>query len=160
MIEQCSNLADKLIIPMFSSAGFRLEAWDYFCWKDVIFFKDRKDAYRGAALRVYRVDPEEYWTFVTPETCSVLELYKEECKSRFMTEPKPDDPLLVSARYDRPTRLGQRGIKSRITKIVSKIGLRDPSRKKNGRFEVSLDHGFRKYFNTMLRRAKVNYLDK
>lgn len=28
------------------------------------------------------------------------------------------------------------------------------------RYEVPLDHGFRKYFNTMLRRAKVDYLDK
>ena len=27
-------------------------------------------------------------------------------------------------------------------------------------YEVKLDHGFRKYFNTMMRRAKVNYLDK
>ena len=28
------------------------------------------------------------------------------------------------------------------------------------RHEVQLDHGFRKYFNTMLRRAKVDFLDK
>jgi len=28
------------------------------------------------------------------------------------------------------------------------------------RHEIPLDHGFRKYFNTMMRRAKVNYLDK
>ena len=28
------------------------------------------------------------------------------------------------------------------------------------RYEVQLDHGFRKYFNTMLRRAKVNFADK
>ena len=28
------------------------------------------------------------------------------------------------------------------------------------RYEVQLDHGFRKYFNTMLRRAKVDFADK
>ena len=28
------------------------------------------------------------------------------------------------------------------------------------RYEVQLDHGFRKYFNTMLRRARVNFADK
>jgi hypothetical protein len=28
------------------------------------------------------------------------------------------------------------------------------------RHDIPLDHGFRKYFNTMMRRAKVNYLDK
>ena len=32
-----------------------------------------------------------------------------------------------------------------------------PSKK---RYEIQLDHGFRKYFNTMLRRARVNFADK
>lgn len=31
MLEQCTSLTDKMIVLMFSSAGFRLEAWDYFC---------------------------------------------------------------------------------------------------------------------------------
>ena len=66
MLEQCTSLTDKMIILMFSSAGFRLEAWDYFCWKDVVFFEEG-EGFKGAALRVYRGDPEEYWTFVTPE---------------------------------------------------------------------------------------------
>ena len=28
------------------------------------------------------------------------------------------------------------------------------------RYEVQLDYGFRKYINTMLRRARVNFADK
>ena len=66
MLEHCTGLTDKVIVLMFSSAGFRLEAWDYFCWKDLIFFEG-EEGFKGAALRVYRGDPEEYWTFVTPE---------------------------------------------------------------------------------------------
>jgi len=160
MLEQCTNIIDKLIILMFSSAGFRLEAWDYFCWKDVIFFPDENNEYKGGALRVYRGDPEEYWTFITPETCKILQLYKEEWKSRFLHYPKDDDPLIASARYDFPQRLHQKGVRARVDKIVTKIGLRDQHKKGQRRFEVKLDHGFRKYFNTMMRRAKVNYLDK
>ena len=38
--------------------------------------------------------------------------------------------------------------------------MRDKEKKKNGRFEVALDHYFRKFFNTSLRRDSVNYLDK
>ncbi len=45
-------------------------------------------------------------------------------------------------------------------KIISKIGLRDVTKMKNNRYEVSINHGFRKFFNTAMRRAKVNYLDK
>jgi len=169
MLVHCTDITDRLIILMFSSGGFRLEAWDYFCWKDVIMFpaasatsvaSDDNMEYRGAALRVYRGDPEEYWTFLTPEACKVLELYRKEWRSRFLRHPRDDDPLLASARFDVPRRLHQKGIKARVNKIVTKIGLRDQLKKGTRRYEVKLDHGFRKYFNTMMRRAKVNYLDK
>ncbi len=44
--------------------------------------------------------------------------------------------------------------------MAKKTGLRPPLSPGQRRHEVPLDHGFRKYFNTMMRRAKVNYLDK
>lgn len=154
-----TNLTDKVIILLFSSAGFRLEAWDYFTWDDVIFFED-DGSYKGAALRVYRGDPEEYWTFITPEACDALSLYREEWRSRFSKYPKKDDPLLVYTQHDTPHRLCQRGVRARVSRLLTRIGLRNKLKKGKGRYEVKLDHGFRKYFNTMMRRAKVNYLDK
>lgn len=164
MLAHCTDITDRLIILMFSSGGFRLEAWDYFCWKDIILLPADNwrggGKYRGAALRVYRGDPEEYWTFLTPEACNALLLYKKEWRSRFLREPGDDDPLVASAKFDRPRRLRQKGVRSRVDKIVTKIGLRDQLKKGTRRYEVKLDHGFRKYFNTMMRRAKVNYLDK
>ena len=160
MLEHCTDVIDKLIILMFSSAGFRLEAWDYFCWKDVVLFQNENKYYTGAALRIYRGDPEEYWTFITPETCKILLLYKEEWKSRFLKYPNDDDPLIASTRFDVPHRLHQKGVRARVDKIVTKIGLRDRLKEGQRRYEVQLDHGFRTYFNTMMRRAKVDYLDK
>jgi hypothetical protein len=160
MLEHCTDVIDKLIILMFSSAGFRLEAWDYFCWKDVIIFQDANKHPSGAALRIYRGDPEEYWTFITPEACKVLLIYKEEWRSRFLKYPNGDEPLIASTRYDIPHRLHQKGVRARVDKIVTKIGLRDHLKEGKRRYEVQLDHGFRKYFNTMMRRAKVDYLDK
>lgn len=109
---------------------------------------------------MYRGDPEEYWTFVTPETCNVISLYREEWRSRFLRYPKDDDPMLVSTRFDVPHRLRQKGVRSRVDKIVTKVGLRNRLKLGERRYEVKLDHGFRKYFNTMMRRAKINYLDK
>jgi len=161
MLDHCTDIIDKIIILMFSAGGFRLEAWDYFCWKDVIFFPDEdKKHYKGAALRVYRGDPEEYWTFITPEACNALATYKKEWKSRFLNYPRDDDPLIASTRHDTPIRLHKKGVRARVNKIVTKIGLREPLEKGKRRHEIMLDHGFRKYFNTMMRRAKVNYLDK
>lgn len=87
-------------------------------------------------------------------------LYREEWKSRFFRYSKKTEPLLVSLRYDHPVRLGYNRVKSQMTKIVESIGLRPKLEDGKRRHEIMIDHGFRKYFNTMLRRAKVNYLDK
>ena len=150
------SLTDKVIVLLFSSGGFRVGAWDYFCWEDLVPVGDPPE---GAALRVYRGYPEEYWTFVTPEAYGAMGLYRKEWKHKFGKEPGGGDPLLVSVRYETPVRLGSRSVKARVAKMVARVGLRPPG-DRHRRHEVSLDHGFRKYFNTMLRRAKVDYLDK
>jgi hypothetical protein len=160
MLGVTNDITDKVIILMFSSGGFRLEAWDYFTWKDVIFFKNSDSSYKGAALRIYSGDPESYFTFVTPETCKALEIYRENWKKDIGTYPKPDDPLIKTVATPMIRRLAQKGVRKRIDKIVSDIGLRPQLPPGIRRHEVQLDHGFRKYFNTMLRRAKVDYLDK
>ena len=159
MLEVANDITDKVIILLFSSGGFRLEAWDYFTWKDVIFFKDG-DSYKGAALLIYSGDPESYWTFTTPEACRALELYRENWKADIGAYPRPDDPLIKSVRYPVIRRLNQKGVRKRMDKIVHDIGLRPRLLPDKKRHEVQLDHGFRKYFNTMLRRAKVDFLDK
>lgn len=160
MLEVSTNITDKVIILMFSSGGFRLESWDYFTWQDVIFFKNRDGTYKGAALLIYRGDPESYFTFITPEACKALEIYRENWKADIGVYPKPDDPLIKTVATPVIRRLAQKGVRKRIDKIVTDIGLRPPLPPGVRRHEVQLDHGFRKYFNTMLRRAKVDYLDK
>ena len=160
MIEASPDITDKLIIQIFSSAGFRLEAWDYLTWKDVILFKDDSNLYRGAALLVYRGDPESYWTFITPEACNTLANYREVWKADVGRYPLANDPLIKTVRFSHVRRLNAKGIRRRVEKIVKKIGLRKQLTEGKKRHEIPLDHGFRKYFNTMMRRAKVNYLDK
>lgn len=160
MLEVSKDITDKVIILMFSSGGFRLESWDYFTWKDVVFFKKDNGEYKGAALLVYRDDPEQYWTFITPETCNALEIYREKWKSDIGRYPKPDEPLIRAVKFPVIRRLNQKGVRKRIEKVVRAIGLRPPLLPGKKRHEVKLGHGFRKSFNTNMRRAKVDYLDK
>lgn len=160
MIEIAPNLTDRVIVSMFASGGFRLEAWDYFTWKDVVFFKNDDGSFKGAALLVYRGDPESNWTFITPEACEYLSLYKEKWKAITGSYPKPDDPLIRAVKFPTTRRLNAIGVKRRVEKIVRRIGLRPPLQPGKKRHPVPLDHGFRKSFNTNMRRAKVNYLDK
>ncbi|MEM2159748.1 MAG: site-specific integrase [Candidatus Nitrosotenuis sp.] len=160
MLDASIDVVDKVVVLVFSSSGIRVGAWDYLTWQDVIFFQNSDGTYRGAALLVYRGEPESYYTFITPEACKMIELYRQVWTSEMGKEPKPDDPLIKISKIHKVKRLGNRGVKRRVERLAKKIGLRlkFPDGKK--RHEVALDHGFRKYFNTMLRRAKVNFLDK
>jgi len=160
MIEASPDITDKLIILMFSSGGFRVEAWNYFSWKDVILLQNKDGSDKGAALLVYRGDPESYWTFLTPECCQTLAHYREKWKSEIGRYPKPDEPLIRTVKHPTIRRLNAIGVTKRVGKVVKAIGLRQPLPPGKKRYPVPLDHGFRKFFNTMMRRAKVNYLDK
>ncbi len=160
MIEASPDITDKLIIQLFSSGGFRVEAWDYFTWQDVIFLKNKDGTCKGAALQVYRGDPESYFTFITPEACQTLENYREVWKSDVGRYPLPKEPLIRTVKFPVIRRLNSRGVRKRVLKIVKKIGLRPTLPQTKKRHEIALHHGFRKYFNTMLRRAKVDPLDK
>jgi len=160
MLEAARDITDKVIITLFSSAGFRLEAWNYFTWKDIKMFKNQDEIYKGGALLVYGNDEESYWTHITPEACKFIEMYREKWKSDVGAYPKDDQPLLKAVKYPTIHGLSSIGVRKRIEKIVKSIGMRQTLPEGKKRYEVPLDHGFRKYFNTMMRRAKVNYLDK
>jgi len=146
MLTSC-DIVDKIIIVLFSSAGFRLGAWDYLTWDDVIFFLNPDGSPKGLGIRVYAGDAEEYWTHGTPEAEKILWLYREDWKKRFGKYPENSDPLIVSARIRDMTRLSSSGVAGRVRKLLERSGLKGNN--------VQADTGFRKYFNTMCRRAKV-----
>ncbi len=149
MLASC-DIVDKIIIMLFSSAGFRLGAWDYLTWNDIIFFTNSDGSSNGLGIRVYAGDAEEYWTHGTPEAAKILMLYREEWKKRFGQSPQSSDPLIVPARiysYKTLRRLSSSGVAGRVRNLLKRSGLKD--------INVQADNGFRKYFNTMCRRAKV-----
>ena len=160
LLANSGDIVDRIIILLFSSAGFRVEAWDYFTWNDVKFFYTEDNEPKGLALRVYAGDAEEYWTHGTPEAQSVLLLYREKWKERFGRYPELTDPLIVATKVLYPKRLRMGGVRTRVVRLLRAVGIRLPLEDGKIRHDVPADHGFRKYFNTMMRRAKVNYLDK
>ena len=160
LLAKSHDIVDDVIILLFSSAGFRVEAWDYLTWGDVKFFYTKNKEPKGLAIRIYAGDAEEYWTHATPEAQKMLLLYSSAWKNRFGKEPQPTDPLIVATKIIKPTRLRMDGVRTRIVRLLRSSGIRPILDDKNKRHEVPADHGFRKYFNTMMRRAKVDYLDK
>jgi len=170
MMKHATDVMDKVIITMFSSGGFRLAAWNDLTWEDVRFFyyttneiKENnysRDQLKGMAIRIYRGDVEEYWTHGTPEAAKYLLLYREQWKSHFGAYPDKSDPLIYPKNSIVIKRLTPRAIAARVLAILIKCNLRPPLEEGQKRHTVMADHGFRKFTNTMMRRAKVNFADK
>lgn len=73
-IRKLCEYPDRRIKPLvytMCASGIRLGSWDYLRWQDVSpIIKDGKVV--AAKLRVYAGDPEEYFTFITPEAYQAL----------------------------------------------------------------------------------------
>jgi hypothetical protein len=63
----------KPIVYTMCSSGIRLGAWDFLRWKHVSPIKtNEKGEVVAAKLLVYAGEPEEYYTFITPEAYNAL----------------------------------------------------------------------------------------
>ena len=62
----------KAVVYAMVSGGFRLGAWDYLRWKHVSPLVNEKSEIIAAKLVIYAEEPEEYYTFITPEAYNAL----------------------------------------------------------------------------------------
>jgi integrase len=67
----------KPIVYAMASGGFRLGAWDYLRWKHVSPMTNEKGEVIAAKVLVYADEPEEYYTFITPEAYNAFKDWME-----------------------------------------------------------------------------------
>jgi hypothetical protein len=141
-----------------SSSGIRIGAWDYLNWGDVEPI-EREGGIVAAKMTVYRGEPEEYLTFITPEAYAKLKQYIElrESHGEKITKKSP----LIRDRWqpnprgshtgviDEPQRLQSTGIKRLFESMFWKFGLRK-ERKRRHEFSI---HSIRKFFKTRCEQA-------
>ena len=61
----------KPIVYTMISSGIRLGAWDHLKWKHIVPIKDEKEVL-AAKINVYAGEPDEYYSFITPEAYNSL----------------------------------------------------------------------------------------
>ena len=161
-IEEISKIIEypdrriKVIIYTMASSGIRVGAWDYLKWKHIIPIQNNGQV-MAAKLIVYAGEPEEYFTFISPEAYNELEKWKDyrlqsgesvETNSWIMRNiwntKKGYTRGLVSA----PIKLKTEGVKRLVEDALWTQGLRKKLDSNKKRHEFQTDHGLRKWFKT------------
>jgi integrase len=157
IIEYPDRRIRPIVFTMVSS-GIRLGAWDYLKWKNVIPI-EKEGKVIAAKLIVYQGEPEEYFTFMTPEAYLELEKwmsYRKDCGENITKES-----WVLRNIWDRnrsrknkltvvtlPRKLHNLGVKRIMETALWTQGLRHKLELGKKRHEFQTDHGLRKLFKT------------
>ncbi|MGA9844987.1 MAG: hypothetical protein WBQ25_22005 [Nitrososphaeraceae archaeon] len=149
------------------STGIRVGAWDFMKWKHITPIKDENGNVMAAKLIVYPDEPEQYFTFMTPEAyCAVNEWM--DFRASFGEDITGDSWILrntwqkVKPRYSHriglakyPRQFKSTGIKTLVGRALQIQGIRPKlaqvAGKKNHEWKTL--HGFRKFFKTQAERT-------
>jgi integrase len=182
-ISQLMKYPDRRIRPIIlvmASSGIRGGAWDYLKWKHIIPIK-KDDEIISAKILVYSGEPDQYYSFITPEAYFALkewmdfresygekitgesvlmrDMWQTTIKSGEGSDYHPGNVGVVT--YPKPLKYG--GIKSLLERAIRSQGIEKMLKKgtnHNTRREWKILHGFRKFFNSVLVNANVNHIKK
>ena len=157
-IKKLLNYTDRRLKPailVMMSSGIRLGAWNYLRWGDITPIQ-KDDKIVAAKMIVYRGEPDQYTTFITPEAYQALNGYIEfriEHGERITVSSwalRNDFNTSKSRGWANiPKQLKSTGLKRLIERALWSEGIRKPLENGEKRHEFKADHGFRKYFKTM-----------
>jgi hypothetical protein len=185
---QHSDRRVRAIVYVMCSSGTRVGTWEHFKWKHVIPItnaeylrwkkrqeiqstghsnivissgdKEEQEKIIAAKLVVYADEPEQYYSFITPEAYYELKDYME-YRTSFGEKITGESWLIrdlwktTNVKYGakralatNPKRLSQGAIKRLLSRAIWQQNLRQPLQEGIRRHEFKTTHSFRKYFKT------------
>jgi integrase len=138
---QIADLRMKVCILLMASSGLRLGAIPDLKLKHL---HDNK-------LTVYESSRQEYFVFLTPETSAVIEEYinyRKRSGEKITKESYLIRDIFDDLTIKKPRQITRHAIRIIIFRLLKKTGLNTG--------EVSMTHGFRKFFTTQVIHSKVS----
>jgi hypothetical protein len=162
-IKKIIDYPDRRIRPIvytMTSTGIRVGAWDYLKWGHVIPL-NRNGRIVAAKVIVYAGEPDEYYTFITPEAYFSLESWMKFRSSsgesinveswimrNLWNTLRPTENSISRRTINEPEKLNSIGVKRLIERALWTQGLRNKLANGKRRHQFQTDHGFRKWFKT------------
>jgi hypothetical protein len=166
-IEEIKKLAEypdrriKAIVYTMCSSGIRIGAWDFLKWGHIVPMQQEHNNNGGVAkIIVYAGEPEEYYSFITPEAHQALRewidfraSYGEEITSEslLMRDLWPTSDIKYEAKrglakYPKPWK--SHSIERTLSRALLEQGIREPLKNGSRRHMWKSSHGMRKLFKT------------
>jgi integrase/recombinase XerD len=148
MLQSTTSLRNKTLIHIMASTGARVGIFEYDL--QIKHLRDMGDGCK--AILLYSGQVEEYWAFLIPEASKSLDDYFEQ--RRQDNERLTGESPLLRQNYrlgiEKAKPLTYDAVRSLVNRMIksAKISRNHVS---NGRYDVQMDHGFRKRFNTILK---------
>jgi len=153
MLQVTKDIKNQTIIHFLASSACRIGALTDLKIRHVSEMQDG-----CKAVLIYEDTKWEYIVLLTPEASSILDQCLEIRKQD--GEFVGPESSLFRAKYrlgiEKSRPMSKKSLESVVLRIARNAGLRNPSTKKKGRYDIQIDHGFRKRFNTILKlNAKI-----
>ena len=149
----------KSIVYTMISSGIRIGAFDYLKWKHIIPI-EREGKIVAAKIIVYAGEPEQYFSFITPEAYNSLKEWMD-YRASYGERINGNSWLMrdiwqkTHHRYSHriglavePEQLKSTAIKNMISSMWQVVGVRNQLGNGQKRHEFKGVHGFRKFFET------------
>ena len=149
----------KPIVYTMISSGIRIGAWDYLQWKHILPI-ERDGKIVAAKIIVYAGEPEQYFSFITPEAYNSLKEWMD-YRAGYGEKINGNSWLMrdiwqkTHHRYSHriglaaePKQLKSTAIKNMISSMWQVVGVRNELEQGLKRHEFKGVHGFRKFFET------------
>lgn len=162
---QYSDLRAKIPILFMSSGGMRLGGFIGLTDGSINpIYEEKSNKLIAAHVTVYKGTDEEYDTFITPEAFHCYEEYRN-LRIKLGEKITKNSPILLrrfslnpdgkTAKIDNSEPIAMSTVADILAIVAYKAGVREVSESYNGRYNIKIAHGFRKYFSTTLSNIKT-----
>lgn len=157
MIDTAKDIRAKALILFLASSGIRIGAIPDLRLKHLADYEGCK------LVTVYEGTKEEYQTFISPEATKALTVYhnKRIQDGEYFTENTPLFRKVYRLKSEKPKPVNKPTLQEIIRRVLINAGLRQG--KKGNRYDVQIDNGFRKFFNSAIKNTEginLSYAEK